>query len=371
MSLISTFSALSVKAWQSIQQTIFSIIQTIQPGLSEFGASVEQSGDSNFAVVGAPGANQVVTYERINNTYTAVGGFSGSTSAQMGTSCDMNYDGGYVIAGGPFASSSRGEAIISGYGTILPSDPTVGAGFGGDVGINDAGDVAVVGCDNKNGVYVFTRSGSTWAQQQKLTNSDSVKFGMSVDINGAGDCIVAGSDLLATAGAVYVFTYSGGTWSETQKLTASDGAVGDEFGGTIAITPDTSTLIVGAPGASTGGAIYVFTNSGGTWTQQAKLTGSLGPGRLGDQTGQGISINAAANIIIGGANSTDVSPYTDAGVVYIFKGSIASWTEIQILSSTNPGTNYLYGSATSISYDGTQILVGEPSFGNRVYAYAS
>ena len=99
MSLISTFSSLSIRAWQSLQQAIFSKIQIISPALSanEFGSSVEQSGDSNYAVIGAANANKVFMFSRSNDTYTEQTSFTGSTSAQLGTSCDMNYDGTYAI----------------------------------------------------------------------------------------------------------------------------------------------------------------------------------------------------------------------------------------------------------------------------------
>lgn len=384
MSLISTFSSLSVRAWQSLQQAIFSKIQIISPALSanEFGSSVEQSGDSNYAVIGASNANKVFMFSRSNDTYTEQTSFTGSTSAQLGTSCDMNYDGTYAIAGGEFASSSAGEARVytrSGSSwtleaTLTPSDPTAGAGFGADVGLNDAGDIAVVGTSNKNAVYVFTRSGSTWTQQQKLTSSDGAKFGMSVDINGVGDCIVAGSDTLSTAGAVYVFVYSGGSWSQTQKLTASDGVVGDEFGGTLAITPDTSMLVAGAPGATVNsvanaGALYVFTNSGGTWSQQAKLAGSLNDsGRLGDQTGQGVSVDASGTKIIGGAPNAESS----AGVAYVFRGQTASWQQTQILRPDTSTSGLTFGTSSAISDDGQYVLVGAPGTGgNVVYAFAN
>ena len=60
-----------------------------------------------------------------------------------------------------------------------------------------------------------------------------------------------------------------------QKGTASDGAVGDSFGYSVALDGD--TVLVGAYGDdSSPGSAYIFTRSGTTWTQQAKLTASDG-----------------------------------------------------------------------------------------------
>ncbi len=56
---------------------------------------------------------------------------------------------------------------------------------------------------------------------------------------------------------------SGTTWSQQQKLTASDGAAGDQFGGSVALSGDDNTALVGAVAAKIGsniqqGAAYVF-----------------------------------------------------------------------------------------------------------------
>ena len=81
-------------------------------------------------------------------------------------------------------------------------------------------------------------------------------------------------------GAAYVFTRSGTTWTQQQKLTAADGAAVDYFGYSVALSGDTA--LVGACDKAVGGntsqgAAYVFTRSAGTWTQQQKLTAPTAP----------------------------------------------------------------------------------------------
>src|SRR5437879_49517 len=68
-------------------------------------------------------------------------------------------------------------------------------------------------------------------------------------------------------------TASAAVWAQQQKLTASDAAPGDQFG-LPALSTDGNTALIGAPGQKdvAAGAAYVFTRSGGAWTQQAKLT---------------------------------------------------------------------------------------------------
>ena len=59
------------------------------------------------------------------------------------------------------------------------------------------------------------------------------------------------------AGAAYVFTRSGNTWSQRAKLTAADGAADDFFGNSVALSG--ATALAGAPFKNaSAGAAYVF-----------------------------------------------------------------------------------------------------------------
>ncbi|MCH7582772.1 MAG: FG-GAP repeat protein, partial [Acidobacteria bacterium] len=116
-------------------------------------------------------------------------------------------------------------------------------------------------------------------QQAKLTAADGAAFdlfGFSVAIS--GDTALVGAhfddDAGPDSGSAYVFTRSGTTWTQQAKLTAADAAAFDRFGRSVAISGD--TVLVGAvfddEGGRRSGSAYVFTRSGTTWTQQTKLT---------------------------------------------------------------------------------------------------
>ena len=124
--------------------------------------------------------------------------------------------------------------------------------FGVSVALS--GDTALVGIAANAGLgaaYVFVRSGTTWTQQQKLTPGDNAagdNFGTTVALG--PDTAIIGSladDVGGNVdqGSAYVFTRSGTIWSEQQKLTASDGAAGDLFGQGVALEeiPPSSALI--------------------------------------------------------------------------------------------------------------------------------
>jgi hypothetical protein len=53
-------------------------------------------------------------------------------------------------------------------------------------------------------------------------------------------------DAAADAGAVYVFTHSGSTWSQQAYVKASNTRASDQFGFAVALSGDGNTLAVGA-----------------------------------------------------------------------------------------------------------------------------
>ena len=106
------------------------------------------------------------------------------------------------------------------------------------------------------------------------------------------------------AGAAYVFTRSGSTWTQQQKLTAGDAATGDYFGTSAALSADGLTAVVGAPAKnSSTGASYVFTVSGGVWSQQAELTAA--DAAANDSFGTSVAVNGDGTTALVGASGKD------------------------------------------------------------------
>ena len=182
---------------------------------------------------------------------------------------------------------------------------------------------------------MFTENGGTWTQQAELTSSDGQdydQFGESVAIS--GNTIVIGalchpyssnSYPPCGPGAVYVFGESGGTWTQQAELTASDGVSEDLFGYSVAF--DSNTIVIGADQKeihfhANQGAAYVFVGSGGTWTQQAELTAI--DGIYNDYFGYSVAVNGSTAII--GAPFRTVGANQAQGTVYVFSGSGGSWS---------------------------------------------
>lgn len=239
--------------------------------------------------------------------------------------------------------------------------------FGNSVAIS--GDTIVVGAFlddiitnlNQGSVYVFVRSGGVWTQQQKFTSNDGLaydSFGSAVAID--GDTIVAGAKYDTTGantlqGSAYVFTRSGNTWTQKQKLTANDGAAQDYFGSSVAVSDD--TIVVGAEYDQIGvpnivGSVYVFARSGGGWVHQQRLN------PIDPKAAQGFGFSVALSgetVVVGVLDDNSYTPGSE-GSAYVFVRNNGMWTQQQKLIA-NDGAFHNYFS-TSVAISGETIAVG-------------
>ena len=248
---------------------------------------------------------------------------------------------------------------------------TSGDNFGTSVAVS--GNTLVVGSANarigasgnrEGAVYVYTRSGTTWTLQQKLTASEGANndhLGQSVAIE--GNTIIAGApghraNDHPNQGSVYVYTRSGTTWTQRAQVTPASAGVGDEFGISVALSG--STFAAGALDDDTrdgdAGAVYVFTGSGSSWSQQAKLTASDG-GR-GDELGFSVALDG--NMLMAGAPYRDDGARDDEGSVYFYTRTGTAWAQSQRLGAAAPGAEDHLG--YSVALDGTDAVAGMPGY---------
>ncbi len=269
--------------------------------------------------------------------------------------------GSTAVVGAPYANSYAGAAYVftdsGGSWTqeaeLTASDGASGDEFGWSVAIS--GSTVVVGAPNHyfgiGAAYVFTDSGGSWTDQDELTASGlgvatEVKFGYSVVTS--GQTVMVGADGYdSKAGAVFVFTDAGGTWSQQAQLTPTDAGVGQEFGWSMAVSGP--TLLVSAVKAHDDtGAVYVFSDAGGSWTQEAELTASDAAGN--NYFGDKVAISGSR--IVAGAPGHDA----EQGAAYVFTGSGATWRQVAELTASDGGPDDCFGWAVGVS--GTTVLVG-------------
>jgi hypothetical protein len=245
---------------------------------------------------------------------------------------------------------------------LLAGDGAANDQFGFSVAVS--GDTAVVGAvvdDPGGSAYVFTRTGATWTEQAKLTASDAVdadEFGRSVAVS--GDTAVIGAseddDAGSRSGSVYVFTRAGTTWTQQAKLTASDAAAGDHFGISVAVTGDTA--VVGAIGDGdagiSSGSAYVFTRTGTTWTEQVKLTAS--DAVAGDEFGNSVALSGNTAVVGATMPGSDEIGPSGNGSAYVFTRTGTTWTEQAKLTASDAAVRDHFG--RSVAVTGNTAVVG-------------
>ena len=246
---------------------------------------------------------------------------------------------------------------------LTAGDGTADDEFGNAVGIN--GETIAVGAhfadlpnnSEAGSVYIYRRTGTNWAQNQKLIPTAAVilgdHFGESVSLSGSKIVIgAAGDDTPFTAaGAVYVFADNGGGYVQQQKLTIASGANGDSFGNSVAVEGNTLiggalqyTPIVGQPAF---GAAYIYEFNGSTWVSQGRIVAS--DGASVDRFGYSVAVSN--NVIAVGAREDDTTAGgPDAGSTYIFTRSDTTWTQVQKIAPTDTFNGDRFGVSVALSF---------------------
>jgi hypothetical protein len=302
-------------------------VQRIQPSLysgtaSHYGIynNVSSTDDFSYFAVGVPretGATgiyegSVRVYTRSGSTWTQQAKIQDDDQAsndRFGSGVDLNADATYLVAGKRL-------------------DDTLG--------------------ENAGNIFVFTRSGSTWTQQQAITATvtgtpDNDQVGFMVRINSTGDLIAASAPYEENGGKVYTFTRSGSTWTQQQAISASDAQANDYFGWQISMNGAGDLMAV------TGNvytSVYIFTRSGSTWTQQQQIN-QPGAAPLGS-----VAVSRNGDVIAIGALDEATYVYQDVG---------GTWTLVKTISATGIASGDYYGNESMhISQDGNWIAVGAP-----------
>jgi len=311
----------------------------------------------------------------------------GPVNHRFGTSVALSSDGTTAIVGDTRDWTKTGSAYVftrSGdvwvqQAKLTASDSGQNDEFGISVALSSDGGTAIVGAwkdsygstTTQGSAYVFTRSGSAWTQQAKLTASDSSvadNFGISVALSGDGNIALVGAwknNLFVTSqrGASYVYARSGSTWTQQAKLLAEDGAPGDHFGYSVALANDGNSAIIGASDDQIGstlrqGSAYVFVRTGSIWTQQVKLI--AGDGDIYDQFGSSVAISGDGSVAVVGSSWAN----SEAGAAYVFERSKNAWTQQAKFAADNPQIYDYFGRSVAVSNDGRTIIAG--AFGDKV-----
>jgi hypothetical protein len=389
-----------------------------------FGFDVAMSGDGMTLVAGAPlrDAETGAAYVFFNDgngwaPQALVEADNADTGDAFSRRVALSQDGNTLAvgarnedgnsAGGPGnndASNAGAVYVFTRSGTvwtqqayIKAATPVLGDNFGYDVSLSADGNTLAVGARSRDGnegaAYLFTRSGTSWTQDDELKASvpaASDLFGYSVRLSGDGITLAVGAiGRDSNAGAVYVFILNGGGWTQQELIQPVIVDSGDYFGRAVSLSTDGNTLAVGAYGndsnaitidgeendnsALIAGAAYIFIRNAGIWTQQAFLKA---PNAEADDhfgfaldlslDGNVLAVGAANNLGTGGEGSAAIgidgnmadNSRTNSGAVYLFHRDGSTWSNGVYVKASNTGPNDVFGAALSLADDGESLLVG-------------
>ena len=168
------------------------------------------------------------------------------------------------------------------------------------------------------------------------------------------------------AGRVHVFVEDNGDWPQQATVVPDIVTSNARFGYSVGVDAAADLLIGGAPTylASApqlqSGAAYIFRRSGTTWSQDQLLISS--DGRSNDLMGWSVAISGDYAVV--GAPNFDTVPdgvqfqYANNGQVYVFRYNGNAWIETQILYASDAYNNQQFG--MSVAIDGSRIIVGAP-----------
>ena len=267
------------------------------------------------------------------------------------------------------------RATVDGWAlTQVLEDPAAqdNAGFGSAVAIHT--DTLVVGAPShddggidRGAAYIYTLANGRFTGPQTLTGDGTAdQFGRAVDTDGTVVAIGA-PNRNSSRGAVYTYTRTAGTWTNQRQVTAADSQPNDLFGAAVAV--DAGRLVAGAPyhdaGAADAGAIYTATDTGSAWTAPAKQQALSRAAN--DWYGAAVALHGDRLAV--GSPLDDTGRGTDSGSVTTYRWNASSWTGAQLLTPATIGTDHRYGAAVAIT--DTQLITtatGDPTNGSSAGA---
>lgn len=377
-----------------------------------FGMSVAVSADGNTMAVSAPWERSAVTgingdqnddsmpqagaayiFTRSGDSWSQQAYIKASNTGRPASADDPLADGDQF--GSSLALSGDGNTLAVG---AITEDSAA-------TGIN--GDAASDAAQSAGAVYVFARTGSTWAQQAyvKASNTEAADlFGYDVALSHDGSMLVAAAydedgpgrgvnvdqgNGANGSGALYVFSRTGTAWQQDAYLKGSRSEGNDALGFSVAISDDGNTIVGGAADESclvggvnpegctmdkpedasggSAGAAYVWVRNGGTWTEQAFLKASSP--ELLDWFAANLALSADGNTLLVGAPMEDSrargingdeqdNSAIESGAAYLFRRTGTAWSQQAYIKANNADEYDEFGTSVAVSGDGRTLITG-------------
>jgi len=240
----------------------------------------------------------------------------------------------------------------------------------GSLALSSDGNTLAIGSPNDNSnqgaTWIYTRSGSTWTKQTKLIGTGGTNKsyqGTSVSLSDDGNTLAIGGPYDNTYyGSVWIYTRSGSTWSQQRRLTPTVTKFGNngtnsprQIGQRVLLSSDGNTVIFTGPEVNLdpsnypAGALWAWTRSGTTWTEGPYTTNAVG-----SFAGANSLVSNGSTTLI--AIDTQLDQYKNVVALYTVSGNTINYQVAIEQPSDTVGT--IVSPAVSMSSDGTRLLIG-------------
>ncbi len=397
----------TTKPVYSIETEEAKLVSSDKSASDLFSKSVCISSDGTRVIIGAQAADPdtitnsgaVYIFLRTGTSWTQEARLiADDKSAQdnFGASVSINENGSRVMVGAPandpLGVGNAGAAYVftrinttwSQEAKLTATDKATGDSFGESVCLTSDASRAVIGAHRatadtitqSGAAYVFLRSGTSWAQEVKISASDKASgdgFGNAVAISNDGTRIAVGAEeadvnSFVNAGAAYIFFRTGTTWTQEAKLTATVSITFHGIGASVSMTGDGTRVVLGAVYSGSGTAVsasYVFLRNGTSWSQESKLQSN--DIAAGDRFGYSVSISNNGTSIVIGSSVSAPGGTNNAGAAYVFMRTTGNWAQRNKLIASDKAVSDFFGEAVSVNGDGTRAIVGTNDKAGYIY----
>lgn len=237
-----------------------------------------------------------------------------------------------------------------------------------------------------------------YLKASNLSSGSGDSFGWTLAVSGDGNTLAVGAPFEDSAantingdqknnsssdsGAVFIYVKSSnGSWTQEAYIKAPNNVTGANFGESISLSNDGSTLVVGAPfedgtantidgnqatqNADDAGAVYVFKRDNAhTWNAPTyiKPTNNYRDAYFG----WSVAVSSDGNTVAAGAPGDSNSTVTllthtaaNSGAAYVFQYASNNWTQ-KYIKASNAEAQDSFGSSVALSKDGQVLAVGAP-----------
>lgn len=239
-----------------------------------------------------------------------------------------------------FSPNTPGELVAFGQAVAVDGNLAAVSGPFSDLGAQDGG-----------AIWLFQRVGGVWTSLGTVTAAiplASESLGFSLDLSGNRLAAGAVAGLGVGVGRALLFEPTGSTWTQTAELLPSVGTAGDWFGSAVSL--GTGEMAVGACFWGTDGAVFLFQESAGTWSE----TQILQPSVPALANNLGVQVELSGDALI----ATDLF---GTGYAALYGRDPSGWIEVDRLvpSGAQPGDGW----GTDAAFSGPDVFLGAPLAG--------